>query len=112
MKCYQLLEDALKLIGVPVKYYEYLGTEKNYIVYNEEAEETVNYGDNQPLNRIAWCQVHIFSERTGKFREYKEDAITKLKSAGFTVTDAATLYEKETKTIHVVISCHIGEKED
>lgn len=112
MKSYQLLEDALKSIGLPVKYYEYLGTEKSYIVYNEEAEEATNYGNNQPLNRITWWQVHIFSAKTEDFRTYKEDVIRRLRAAGFTAADAVTLYEKETKTIHVVISCHIGEQED
>ena len=33
------LEEILAVTGLPVKYYEYIGTKKEYIVYNEEAEQ-------------------------------------------------------------------------
>ncbi len=108
----QILEQVLQGMGLPVKYYEYLGSEKEYIVYNEEAEEAVNHGDNRPQNYVTWWQVHIFAPRTSDFRAHKKKAMSLLKEAGFYVTDISTLYEKETKTIHVVICCHIGEKEE
>lgn len=106
------LEATLKPIGIPVKYCEYLGTEEIYIVYNEEAEEPVDYGDNQPLNNVTWWQVHIFAPKASDFRKYKKDAVNRLQEAGYIVTDIVTLYEEETKTIHVVIACHIEEVEE
>lgn len=112
MKSDEKLEKTLEAVGLPVKYCEYQGTSETYIVYNEEAEELTNYGDNRPLNNIVWWQVHLFAPKYSDFRTYKSDIKKKLLDAGYMVTDAVTLYEKETKTIHVVISCHIGEKEE
>lgn len=111
MRCDKRLETTLKTVGLPVKYYEYLGTAEIYVVYNEEAEETANFGDNRPLNNIVWWQVHLFAPKESDFRTYKSDIKKRLLEAGYRVTDTATLYEKETKTIHVVISCHVGERE-
>lgn len=106
------LETALKEIGIPVKYYEYLGTKDEYIVYNEEAEQQTEYGDNISHNRVTWWQIHIFTGKNGDFRGYKDKAIQLLISNGFNVTDIQTLFEDETdtKTMHVVISVHIEEK--
>lgn len=105
------LEKVLEGIGIPVKYYEYAGVKPEYIVYNEEAEQPTDYGDNIPGHRVTWWQVHIFTPKTGKFREYKRLSESALQKAGFTVTDIRTLYEKETKTMHVVISCHEESEE-
>ncbi len=112
MRSNEILEQELNKMGVPVKYYEYAGVEKTYIVYNEEAEQPVNHGDNRPRNSVIWWQVHIFTPKQNDFREYKRKAKKLLEDAGFCVTDIETLYEKETKTIHVAISCHIGEREE
>lgn len=108
----ELLEGALSKAGLPVKYYDYEGASPEYIVYNEEAEEPANYGNNKPLNKITWWQVHIFTPKTSDFRSYKKAVKKELQESGFFVTDITTLFEKETKTIHVVISCHIGESEE
>lgn len=104
----ELLVQALETVGLPVKYYEYKGTAPEYIVYNEEAEQRTNHGDNHALNRVEWWQVHIFTPRNGRFREYKRAAEKALLRAGFGVTEIVTLYEgeDETETMHVVISCN------
>lgn len=107
-----LLEATLGATGLPVKYYEYKGTEPAYIVYNEEAEQPVNYGDNKPLNTIMWWQVHFFAPKAFDFRKKKSVIKTALLEKGFIITDIVTLFEKETGTIHVVISCHMGESEE
>lgn len=108
----QLLEETLKEAEIPVKYYEYKGTEPEYIVYNEEVEQPVNYGDNKPLNTIMWWQVHLFAPKTYDFRSRKKAIKKALMDKGFIITDIETLLEKETETIHVVISCHMGESEE
>ena len=108
----RLLEETLKEAEIPVKYYEYKGTEPEYIVYNEEAEQPVNYGDNKPLNTIVWWQVHLFAPKISNFRRRKKMIKRLLLDSGFIITDIATLFEKETETIHVVISCHMGESEE
>lgn len=112
MRSDEILVEALKITDLPIKYQEYEGTKPVYIVYNEEAEQPTNYGDNVPQNEIAWWQVHIFSPKDNDFRMIKNKTKHALQEAGFTVTDIVTLYEKETKTIHVAISCHTGESEE
>lgn len=101
------LEEILAVTGLPVKYYEYIGTKKEYIVYNEEAEQLVDHGDNKPLNNIIWWQVHIFTPKSSDFRGLKESAKAALLDNDYIITDIVTLYEKETTTMHVIISCHI-----
>ncbi len=105
------IEEVLEKYSLPVSYYEYDGIKPEYIVYNEEAERPEEHGDNQALANVVWWQVHIFGSKKGKFREHKKNIKELLKKAGFYVTDTVTLYEKETKCIHVVIHCH-KESED
>lgn len=108
----EYLEETLKVTTLPVKPYEYAGTNPEYILYNEITEKPVNYGDNQPLDRILWWQVHLFAPKQSDFRGTRKQMEQLLKTAGFRVTEIKTLFEKETKTIHVVIYCHMGEREE
>lgn len=111
MRSEDILKNILEITGLPVSYWEYNGIKPEYIVYNEEAEQAANYGDNKPQNAIVWWQVHIFTPKSGEFRKYREMLKTALRKAGFSVSEIVTLYEKETGTIHVVIPCHMGESE-
>lgn len=54
----------------------------------------------------------IFAHKNTDFRKHKKEAVETLKENGFAITDIRTLYEKETKTIHVVIYCHMEEREE
>lgn len=112
MKSEERLKAALETVGLPVKYYEYTGIKPEYIVYNEEADELTNYADNQPQDEVVWWQVHLFAPKDGEFRRYRETIKHALLQAGFTISEITTLYETETKTIHVVIPCHMEESEE
>lgn len=112
MRSDRKIEQVLQETGIPVKYYEYAGTKETYIVYNEETEQPTNYADNKPQDEITWWQVHIFAPKESDFRKRKEEVKHLLQQADFTVTDIRSLYEKETKTMHVVIYCHTEESED
>lgn len=114
MKSNEMLEQALIPTGLPVKYYEYAGVKDTYIVYNEEYEQPVDFGDNESNATVMWWQVHIFAPKNTDFRKHKKKAVEALKEKGFVITDIRTLYdyEKETSTIHVVIYCHIEESEE
>lgn len=112
MRSDEMLEQALAPVGLPIKYYEYAGTKDSYIVYNEEYEQPVDFGDNESNNTVMWWQIHIFAPKNTDFREHKKKAVAALKEHGFVITDIRTQYEKETKTIHVVIYCHMEEREE
>lgn len=106
------LEEVLRGSALPVAYWQYDGQKEIYIVYNEEAEQPANHADNRPRNRVLWWQVHLFAPKSEDFREKKKQIVRLLRDAGYNVTNITTLYEKETRTIHVVIPCHMGEKEE
>lgn len=108
----QKLKALLKETGLPVASREYLGTKDEYIVYNSEAIQITEYGDNIPHNHVMYWQIHIFTGKNGNYSGYREAVIELLINNRFTVTDIQELFEDETddKTMHVVISAHIEEK--
>lgn len=104
-----LLQDTLEQTGLPVKQYEYKGTQPEYIVFNEEDERGADHGDNRPQAMTLWWQVHIYAPQATDFRKRKRQVRNLLLDAGFCIGDIDTFYETETKTVHVVISCSIEE---
>ncbi len=109
MKSDKLLEETLKKTGLPVKQYQYAGREDVYIVFNEEDERPEGYADDQPERISIWWQIHLFTDQSYDYRGKKREIRKLLMDAGFTVREANTLFEKETKTMHVVLSCNIKE---
>lgn len=103
------LKEALEKTGIPVKYYEYRGTAPEYVVYNEEDERCVHYSDDYPGMVYTQWQVHLFSPETYDFRARKREIRRLLLEDGFGVGAVKTLFETETKTVHVVLSCNILE---
>lgn len=105
----QLLKDTLSKSGLPVKKFTYRGKEPVYIVYNEEDERGVLHGDDMPQQMSVWWQVHLFAPEKYNYADMKRKLRNYLLAAGFLLEDIATLFEKETSTVHVVISCSIEE---
>ena len=106
MRTVELLEQALADIGIPARYYEYVGKAEEYIVYNEEAEEPAYCADDEPQGEVSYWQVHIFTPKKGNFRQHKETVKEALVKRGFVIETIKTLFEIETTTIHVVILCN------
>lgn len=109
MKSDRILQQTLERAGLPVKLYEYKGTKSEYILYNEEDERGVSHADDRPQEMSLWWQVHLFTPKTYDYRAKKRQIRSLLLEAGFTLGAITTLYEKETETMHVVISCNITE---
>ena len=109
MKSEDLLKETLEKEGLPVKPYEYKGAKPEYIVYNEEDERGCAHRDDRPGGISVWWQVHIFTSAGSDYRGVKRQVRALLLDAGFGVGAVRTLYEKETETVHVVISCNIIE---
>lgn len=110
MRSDETLKETLEKTGLPVKYYQYKGTSEEYIVYNEEDERCTNHADDQPGAVSLWWQVHLFAPETYDFRKEKRKIRNLLIKAGFGVRDAKTIYEEETRIVHVVISCNAVEE--
>lgn len=105
----KLLQQALEATGLPVKQYEYKGTKAEYILFNEEDERGAAHADDGPQEISIWWQVHLFAPKECGFRRMKRRIRRLLMDAGFDVREAVTIYEKETGTVHVAMSCHIME---
>lgn len=56
-----------------------------------------------------WWQVHLFAPVTYNYRATKKQVVKLLLDAGFSVGTVKSLYEQETETAHVVISCNTIE---
>lgn len=109
MKSEELLQKTLEQAGIPVKPYEYLGKSHEYIVFNEEDERGTLHADNRPQAMSVWWQVHIFTPGTSYARKRKRQVRNLLLNAGFVVGDTETFFEKNTKTMHVVVTCSMDE---
>lgn len=109
MKSDEILKKTLDQTRLPVKPYEYKGTQTEYIVFNEEDERCTAHADDMPGAVSVWWQVHLFAPETYNYRRMKRKIRTLLLNAGFTVREATTLWEEETGTVHVVISCNMTE---
>ena len=103
------LQQVLEKTGLPVKQYEYKGAKPEYILINEEDERGIGHADDCPQAMSLWWQVHIFAPKESDYRARKRQVRQLLIEAGFTLGSIRTLYEQETETMHVVISCNITE---
>lgn len=112
MRSEELLRETLEKTGLTVKEYEYRGKEPEYIVFNEEDERGILHADDRPQEISIWWQVHLFSPETSDIRKRKQQVRNLLLKAGFLLESIDTIYERETKTIHVIISCNIEEMEE
>ncbi|MDO4553705.1 MAG: hypothetical protein Q4B70_01000 [Lachnospiraceae bacterium] len=110
MRSDELLQETLETTGLPVKQYEYKGTKSEYIVFNEEDERGTAYSDDRPAEVAIWWQVHLFMPRYSDYRSMKRTIMKALIDAGFLLQEITTLFEQETETIHVAISCGTTEE--
>ena len=110
MRSEELLQETLKQAGVPVREYEYLGRAPEYIVINEEDERGTLHADDMPQAIAVWWQVHLFAPETSDYRKRKRQIRRLLLEAGFLTGDTDIMFEKDTKTVHVVITCGIDEE--
>lgn len=110
MKSEELLRETLEKADLPVKEYEYRGKEPEYIIINEEDERGILHADDRPQGISVWWQVHLFAPEHCNIRSRKRQIRNLLLDAGFVLGDTDTLFEKETKTRHVVITCNMDEE--
>lgn len=104
-----LLQQVLEKTGLPVKQYEYKGAKPEYILFNEADERGICHADDRPQAVSLWWQVHIFAPKESDYRARKRQVRQLLIEAGVILGNINTLYEQETETMHVVISCNTIE---
>ncbi len=87
---------------------------EEYIVYNPEIDVPSDFGDNAPGAWIQHVQVHYFVLQdsrtgTGDYRAGRRKIRSALLCAGFSISEIATLYEKDSGYNHLCFSCSIVE---
>lgn len=81
-----------------------------YIVYNPELEEPGCYADDEDMDWLHHMQVHLYVR--GNYLALRKQIRSRLRKAGFILTDITTLYEKESGFSHLIFSCTIEEEDE
>ena len=79
-----------------------------YIVYNPELESAETFGDDQDEEWVQYMQVHLFIK--GNYIDLRAKIRSRLRNAGFTVTNIQTFYESDTGYNHLCFECWIEEE--
>lgn len=82
---------------------------EEWITYNPELETPRLFGDDTDLEWMHYMQLHWFKKGQQNYLQIRKKIRQRLREAGFTVTESVSMYEKDTKTTHLIISCNIEE---
>lgn len=87
-----------------------------FIVYVPESEKPRDWGDDEDLRWIHTMEVNWFGRNAGSrapvdYVTIRKEIRAALRSAGFTVSEILTNYEKDTGYTHLTIVCEIEEDE-
>jgi hypothetical protein len=93
--------DALKDVGVPVKFQTYPGSATTYITFFNYLENVESYADNEKASEGYYTQVDVWS--SGNYNVLVNSVKTALELAGFSITYITEIYESETKVFHKII---------
>lgn len=87
---------------------------EEYIVYNPELEAPEDFGDDKDLSWMHYMQIHWFRKNdSGKPVNYigmRKKIRNLLRSAGITISEIQTFFEKDTGYTHLCFSCSIMEE--
>ncbi|MDO5345302.1 MAG: hypothetical protein Q4E91_06115 [Lachnospiraceae bacterium] len=85
-----------------------------YIVYNPELEKPEIFGDDTDLEWTHYMQIHWYKKGDGKkpanYIEKRKEIRSRLRNAGFTMSDIQEFFEKDTGFTHLCFSCNIEEE--
>lgn len=103
--------QALGKFGLKVTPDFYGGGSKEYFTFNYADDRASDFGDNEPINVVAYMQIHYFCPVKKDYLNLKKKVRRALMEVGFTyptVTDATEPGDEER---HLVFECSI-ENED
>lgn len=98
MNINKLIKDTLNILGVPVSFQTYKGSEKTYITYFCYNEQGEAWAENKEIATGFYIQVDVWSKTD--YTELVEMVMTTMLAAGFTRTIAQDLYENDTQIYH------------
>ncbi len=83
-----------------------------WITYLSELDVPEDFGDDKDLEWVHHMQVHWFKKGLVNYFPVRKEIRKALQAAGFTIEDIIYMYEKDTKTTHLVFTCSIIEEDD
>lgn len=107
----EIIIKALSPFGIPVKTDFFGGGVPEYFTFNYADDRAENFGDDHPINVIAYMQIHYFCPIEKDYLRMKKKIRKVLLDEGFTypeVTDATLL---DGGIRHLIFECEI-ENED
>lgn len=107
MNANRLIEDTLSPLEYPIDYMSYAGSAERYFTYNYSDDRAELYADDEPVNDIAYIQIHFFSPKTFNHMQLKKQVRERLFSAGFSYPRISSFYENDTDMNHLVFECEI-----
>ncbi|MEL7568952.1 MAG: hypothetical protein AAGU14_00145 [Eubacteriaceae bacterium] len=107
MNVNKLIDDTLSPLGYPVDYISYAGSADRYFTYNYADDRAELYADNEPINDVAYMQIHFFSPKTFNHMQVKKQVRKSLYNAGFSYPRISSFYEDDTGMNHLVFECEI-----
>ena len=97
----KLIKDTLEILGYPVSFQTYSGTETTYITFFNMLEGLGNFEDDEASTEDYYIQVDVQSK--GDYALLVENVLEALKNAEFKRKYVTEFYENDTKIYHKVI---------
>ena len=97
----KLIKDTLKVLGYPVSFQTYSGTETTYITFFNMLEDLGTFEDDEATTEDYYIQVDVWSK--GDYTLLVKNVLEALKNAEFRRKYVTEFYEKDIETFHKVI---------
>lgn len=107
----QKIITALQPLRLPITPDFFGSGEKEYITFNYADDRAKNFGDDMPLNVVAYMQVHYFLPIEKDYLYNKKEIRKLLFAAGFTYPEVTEQIEDKT-TRHLIFECEIENDEE
>lgn len=97
----KLVLEALKDIGIPVRFQTYTGKEESYITFFTYLDRPELHSDDREFITGNFIQIDVWSKRD--YTDLVDKVHQKMIEAGFIKLNFYDLYETDTKTYHKVM---------
>ena len=94
----KLIIDTLKLLGIPVGFQKYSGSDAPFITFHEYIQSGEEFEDDQEMLTGHYIQVDVWSKTD--YTELIDNLKSLLSSVGFKRQDEADFYEPDISLYH------------
>ena len=102
----EIIIKALNTLGIPITADFFGEGNEEYITFNYADDRAEVFGDDQPLNAVAYMQIHYFLPAAKDYISTKKRIRKLLHEAGFTYPEVTELTDGKTNR-HIIFECEI-----